>query len=271
MNPYRVARQIIQSFVRRRVLIVLMTLVVFTGPLQAQDTKTDAQKVLKAMSDYIAAQKNFLITFDSDVEVITPEVQKIQFTSSGEALLSRPDKLHAQRTGGYSDLEVVFDGAIFSVYGKHMNAFAQMDFPGSVDQLVKRFKYDTSFSLPGADFLFSDIYDELMSDVIDAKYVGLGIVDGVECDQVAFRTRNKDWQLWVETGDRPIPRKYVITSKAVAAAPQYTIRIKQWQSNPRFAEDEFIFKAPPGAAKLDFTELTNLNEIPISPEEEGTK
>jgi hypothetical protein len=43
----------------------------------------DANEILKAMSQYLANQKNVSASFDSDVEVITPQVRKIQFASSG--------------------------------------------------------------------------------------------------------------------------------------------------------------------------------------------
>src|SRR5712692_6349346 len=56
-----------------------------------------ADKILKAMSDYVTSQKTLSVTYDSDVEVITPALQKIQFTSSGQVQLSRPDKLRAAR------------------------------------------------------------------------------------------------------------------------------------------------------------------------------
>jgi hypothetical protein len=56
------------------------------------------------MSDYVSSQKTIEFTFDSDIEVITPQLEKIQFTNSAEALLSRPDKLRAHRVGGYADV-----------------------------------------------------------------------------------------------------------------------------------------------------------------------
>ena len=43
----------------------------------------DAAKVLKAMSDYTAGQKSISATFDSDIEIITPELQKIQLPVPG--------------------------------------------------------------------------------------------------------------------------------------------------------------------------------------------
>src|SRR5215213_1203562 len=79
-------------------------LVVSAGqPVQAQD----AAKVLKAMSDYTAGQKSISAAFDSDIEIITPELQKIQFASSGKLQLNRPDKLRIRRTGGYADVELI--------------------------------------------------------------------------------------------------------------------------------------------------------------------
>src|ERR1700736_2555420 len=96
----------------------------------------DAAKVLKAMTDYTAAQKSISATFDSDIEVVTPELEKVQFTSSGKLQLTRPDKLRIRRTGGYADVELVYDGKTVTIYGNNSKAYAQADLAGSIDQLV---------------------------------------------------------------------------------------------------------------------------------------
>jgi hypothetical protein len=221
-----------------------------------------SRKLLKTMSDYVASQKNITVTYDSDIEVITSELQKIQFTSSGQLQVSRPDKVHASRTGGYADVEFFFDGKTFTVYGKHLNAFAQSPSAGSIDQLVDRLRSEYSVEAPGADLLLANVYDKLIEDVIDAKHIGLGVIDGVECEHLAFRNLDVDWQVWIETGARPIPRKYVITSKAVTGAPQYTLRIKDWMTDAVTAADAFTFKSPANAKKVDFKELANVDEVP---------
>jgi hypothetical protein len=77
------------------------------GSARADD---DAAKILKSANDYMAAQKAISASFDSDIEVITPDLQKIQFASSGQIKLSRPDKLKIRRTGGYADVELTYDG-----------------------------------------------------------------------------------------------------------------------------------------------------------------
>ena len=91
----------------------------------------DAAQILKSMSDYVAGQKNISLTYDSDVEVITSEVEKIQFTSSGKVLLSRPEKVRVSRLGGYADVEIVFDGKTVSVLGKNINAYTQFESAGT--------------------------------------------------------------------------------------------------------------------------------------------
>jgi hypothetical protein len=115
---------------------------------------------------------------------------------------------------------------------------------------------------PGADILGTHIYDDLMADVIVAKHIGRGVIDGVECEHLAFRDLNVDWQLWVEVGDRPIPRKYVITSKSVGGEPQYTLRIKEWKTDAPIAADAFVFTPPAGASKVALDALVNVDEVP---------
>jgi hypothetical protein len=228
----------------------------------AQAAEDDALKILKGMSDYLASQKTISLSYDSDIEVITPEIQKIQFTSSGQVLLSRPDKLHATRTGGYSDVVLVFDGKTASVLGKNINSFVQLDAPGTVNQLVDKLRNDYSVSLPGADLLLSNAFEVLSPDVLHAAHIGQGVVNGFECEHLAFRNDDTDWQLWVQTGDAPIPRKYVITSKTEAGAPQYTLVIRDWKTDVEPGPEAFAFTAPEGAKKLDAAALAGLDEVP---------
>jgi hypothetical protein len=241
------------------IFLVLATVLVAPAA-HAQDD--DAAQILKAMSDYMGSQKSISLSFDTDIEVITPEIQKIQFASSGKVLLNRPDKLRASRTGGYADVELVFDGKTVSVLGKNLNAYAQADAPGTIDQLVDLLRNQYGLELPGADLLISNPYEALMSDVITSKHIGQGVIDDVECEHLAFRNQDTDWQLWVRTGDQPIPCKFVITSKATAAAPQYTLVIKDFKTGVELNADAFAFQPPADAKKVDFKALGDVDEVP---------
>src|SRR6266516_474274 len=210
----------------------------------------DPAKLLKAMADYTTAQKSISAAFDSDIEVVTPELEKIQFTSSGKLQLARPDKLRVSRTGGYADVQLVYDGKTVSVYGNNAKAYAQVELTGTVDQLVDLIQAKSGAAMPGTDLLLSNAYDELMSNVILASHIGQGVIDGVECEHLAFRGVDTDWQIWIESGARPVPRKYVITSKTLAGAPQYTLRIKDWKTDAGvMAEFDEIPPGTPSGAK----------------------
>jgi hypothetical protein len=241
-------------------MVVTMTMALSSAPSRAQPT--DAKGVVKAMSDFIAKQKTISITFDSDIEVITPDLQKFQFTNSGTVLMSRPDKLKATRTGGYSHVELVFDGKAATILNTDANVYTRLDAAGSVDQLIERLRADHAVTAPGADLLLANVYDELMEDVYDAKHIGIGVIDGVECAHLAFRTPEVDWQIWIETGARPIPRKYVITSKTVTGAPQYTLRIKDWKTDAQISADSFTFTPPQETKQVAAKEFPRADEVP---------
>ena len=228
-------------------------------PAAAQDD--GAGRILKAMSDYLAGQKSISLTFDSDIEVMTENFQKIQFTSSGQVQLSRPNMVRAARAGGYTDVELSFDGKTVTVLGKHINAYAQADAPGSVDGLIHRLRDEFSIAMPGADLLLNDVFGALTAETVEGKHIGQGVIDGVECEHLAFRNEETDWQIWVEIGPRPIPRKYVITSKTVTGAPQYTVRVKDLKTDA-LAADVFAFKPPAGAKKVELSALDDVDEIP---------
>jgi len=241
-------------------MVVATALVLAAPGTQAQEK--DAKVILRAMADYVASQKTLELSFDSDIEVITPELEKIQFTNSGDALLSRPDKLRAHRVSGHTEVLMVFDGKMVSILGKNLNGYAQFEAPGTVDQLIAALRAGHGIALPGADLLLSNSYEVLVAGVREAKHIGRGIIDGVECEHLAFRNFDTDWQLWVEVGLRPIPRKLVITSKTLNNAPQYSIRIKSWKTDIEPAQDAFVMVPPAGTKKLKPEDLLGLDELP---------
>ena len=253
----------IRALIRSSVTVASVAMLVVSAGQTAQ--AQDAAKVLKAMSDYTAGQNSISATFDSDIEVITPDLQKIQFTSSGQLKLSRPDKLRIRRTGGYADVEMVYDGKTLSLYGNNAKSYVQADAPGTVDQLIDTLQAKAGAAMPGTDLLLSKSYDELMTGVTDSKHIGQGVVDGVECEHLAFRGADTDWQIWIETGARPVPRKYVITSKTLAGAPQYTLRIKDWKTDAIADADAFVFKPPADTTKvaLGSSVMMEFDELPL--------
>jgi hypothetical protein len=221
----------------------------------------EAKELVKAMSTYMAGQKALSFEYDANLEVVTRDKQKLALASSGTVALSRPDKIRATRAGGFLNTETVFDGKTLTLLGKNKNIYTQVDIPGSIDHLVDELKDKYKRPLPAADLLLTNSYDELMAGVIDVKDLGSGVIGGTECDHLALRKKEVDLQIWIAQGDRPYPCRYVITSKLVANAPQYSIQIRNWKTGDDSAADAFSFKAPPGAKQLDLKDLQKMKDM----------
>jgi hypothetical protein len=88
------------------------------------------------------------------------------------------------------------------------------------------------------------------------------IIGGVECDHLAFRTKEVDWQIWIAQGDRPRPCRYVITSTQIAGAPQYTVDITSWKTGTAVAAERFTPTIPADAKKLNPGDLKDFDDLP---------
>ena len=240
-----------------------LTLMLALGPPSgAKADAAAAKSLLKAMSDYLAAQKTTSYSYDSNLEIVTKDQQRLALASSGNVILNRPDKIRVTRTGGFADVEAIFDGKTLTLLGKNANSYGQVDIPGTIDHLVDELRGKYKRPVPGADLLLSNFYDELMPLVVDAKDLGSGVIGGVECDHLAFRTKEVDWQIWIAQGSKPYPCRYVITSKRIAGGPQYSIQIRDWKSGIEVASDDFSFKNATNAKKLDLKDLPDTDELP---------
>jgi hypothetical protein len=230
-------------------------------PQSAKADEAAAKNLVKAMSDYMTAQKAVSFSYDSNLEIVTKDGQKLALASSGAVVLNRPDKVRVTRNGGFANAEAVFDGKTLTLLGKNANVYGQVEVTGPIDHLIDELRDKFHRPLPGADLLQSNLYDELMSSVIDAKDLGSGVIAGAECDHVAFRTKEVDWQMWIAQGGHPYPCRYVITSKLVDNGPQYSIQIRDWKTGNEVASDDFSFNNSTNAKKMELKDL-DTDELP---------
>ena len=223
----------------------------------------EAKRLLKAMSDYQAAQKAISFDYNAALEVVTNDSQKLALASSGTVTLNRPDKIRATRAGGFVDVETLFDGKTLTLLGKNANKYTQVEVPGTIEHLIDELKNKYDRPLPAADLLMSNSYEELMQDVYDSKDLGSGVINGAECDFLAFRKDEVDFQIWIAQGDKPHPCKYVVTSRLVADGLQYGVEISNWKTGDEVAKDDFALHNTSNAEKIDLKALQdNMSELP---------
>jgi hypothetical protein len=240
----------------------MAAMVGMAGMAEGQADEAQAKSLFKAMSDYLAAQKAISFEYDTSLEIVTKDNQRLALASSGTVTLNRPDKIRATRWGGFANVESVFDGKVLSLLGKNAHLYFQVEVPGTIDHLVDELRDKYHWPLPAADMLMSNVYDQLMPLVVNVKDLGSGVIRGLECDHLAFRTEEVDWQIWIAQGQRPLPCRYVITSKKVAGWPEYSIDFGAWKTGADVASDDFSFKAPVGAKKLETSEIPDFDELP---------
>ncbi len=189
--------------VRRRALwtgAVMCALLLSTGSTRADDDN-GIKELVKSMSDYLAAQKSISFDMQSTLDVVTTDGQRLGIASSGAVELNRPDKIRAERKGGFADVEVVFDGKTLTILGKNLNAYTQIPLAGGIDELVAELRDKHGRPLPAADLLMGDSYKHIMADVTDVKYLGPGVILGQLCEHVALRADDVDLQLWIAEGE----------------------------------------------------------------------
>jgi hypothetical protein len=255
MNAYK--------FYKKVLAMMALSLIILCGTsVGVRADEKDAKNLLKAMSNYMAAQKAISFAYDATLEVVTKEEQKLALASSGTVTLNRPDKILVKRSGGFADVEMSFDGKTLTLLGKNLNLYTQLDVPGTLDHLVDELKDTYNRPLPAADLLLSNTYDALIHDVVDVKDLGSGVIGGVECDYLAFRTKDVDWQIWIAQGKHPYPYRYVITSKLISGGPQYTIQTRDWKTGGDLSATDFRFKNPTKAKKVDLKDLKGANDLP---------
>lgn len=214
-----------------------------------------AQKLLQASMAYLASQKQFSADTRSSIEMVLASGQKLQFESTVTMSLQRPNKLLAKRVGDLIDQVFYYDGKSLTLYNPSQGYYAAVPAPGTLEEMLDFAREKLNIVAPGGDFLYRNAYEILMQDVTDGFVVGKGVVDGARCVHLAFRAPHVDWQIWIQEGQQPLPRKIVITTRDIVNAPQFSVVITKWNLAPALKEGLFNFKPPKDARRVDFLPL----------------
>jgi len=71
-----------------------------------------------------------------------------------------------------------------------------------------------------------------------------------------------DWQIWISKGANPLPLKYVITTKWVTGAPQYSLRLSNWKTGG-VDDAQFKFTPPADARKVEQVHADAIGELSL--------
>ncbi len=224
----------------------------WTASAQPAGVEAKADAELRSMTRYIAGLKQFSVKTENTLEMVTTDGQKIQFSAPATLTVSRPDKLRAERHGDIVNQAFYYDGKSLTLYNPDSKHYATVPAPATIDAMLEFARTQLDVIAPGADLIDTRAYEQLMQGVAAGTYLGLAVIAGHRCHHLAYRGAEVDWQIWVREGKQPVPCRYVITSKAVAGAPQFSVQFVGWDSVPKVSAAKFRFIPPAGARTVGF-------------------
>ena len=217
------------------------------------DPRADA--LLRSMSEYLAAEKHFMLRAELDFDEVLPTGQKVQYSAVESVAVRRPDRVYAEYDGDLGANRLWYDGDRITMLDGDANVYASTKVPGRIDAALDRLLAEHGFSPPLSDLLYSKPYDVLRPRMQFGLYLGLHTVDGVRCHHLAFVDKSIDWQVWIEDGPQIVPRKVVITYTSVSGAPQFTAKLTDWDFGSRPADVAFKPMLPGDAVEIDFVDV----------------
>jgi len=121
-----------------------------------------------------------------------------------------------------------------------------------VDGLLTLLAEKYGMVAPLSDFLVSDPCAALLDNVQVGDDLGEHLAAGKACEHLAFTQKDVDWQLWIENGKSPLPRKLVINDKEKMGWPQYSATLTKFDLHPKLPAGLFTFKPAKDARQIDF-------------------
>jgi hypothetical protein len=220
----------------------------------AQTVTTEADRALHEMSDYVASLDAFEVDTAGSLEVVLKDGQKLSFPFASKTRVRRPDKLRSDRKGEKTALHFYYDGQTFTLFGEKANMYAQKEAPPTIEEAIDVAREELDIEAPGADLIGNDVYAALTEDVVSGFIVGDASCDGTPCRHLAFRGNEVDWQIWIDTGAEPLPRRLIITSKKEKGSPEFAVEL-DWDTDVKLADNVFEFTPPEDARRIDFLPL----------------
>jgi hypothetical protein len=217
---------------------------------------------LKRMSTALGAAKSFSFRTSSTVEVPAKTGQFITLFASSEITLERPNKLRVRVTGEVPNFEFAYDGSTIAAFAANNNVYSISKAPDTIDAMIPFVQKETGIHFASSYVLFSDAYAVLTKGLTSAVLVGSDTVQGDPCYHLAFRAPGVNWEIWIESGARALPRRLVITYTDVTNFPRFLIEFSHWNLHPWLTDGAFVFKKPAGAKEIAFLPQLRAKTVP---------
>jgi hypothetical protein len=208
-----------------------------------------AVKALDDMSAYLRTVKTFEVEALTATDDVLDDGQTDQSTGRTIIVAQMPNRLFAETTSDRMSRTYVYDGKTFTLSARRAGYYATVPAPPTVRELadVLSDKYD--LEIPLADLFLWGAPGWSHGELTSAIDLGPAVIDGTTCQHYAFRQAGLDWQVWIQKGDFPLPRKLVITTTDDEARPRHAA-VYRWNLAPSVNDAAFAFTPPKGANRI---------------------
>ena len=225
---------------------------------QAADAKAasstvdpDAVDAVRKMGAYLRSLKVFQVHGDVTHDDVLEDGLTVQSNSKVDMLALKPDRMRVEVVGDDKQRLYLYDGKTFTAWGKLTNYYATVPAPPTIPELFQQVQEKFDIELPLIDLFKWGTNEDDINKIETAIDAGPTTVEGVTCEQYVFHQEGVDWQIWIQLGDYPLPRRLVITTLTDEAMPQHSITLA-WNLAPSFNEAAFVFDPPPDAKRILF-------------------
>ena len=214
-----------------------------------------ADELMKKMSALLAGTKRFTLEAEESFDAEFAQAYRVELSNVRTLTLERPSHFASTAVGDTAHRASWYDGKTLTVLSRKANAYAVLEMPGTIDAVLDKLAADYAVFLPLSDLLYADPYPTLMADVLYGKYLGVHQAAGVPCHHLSFGQDGVEWQIWIDSGAQPLPRKLAIAYWDQPGVPQYQATFRKWTLEPKIAPGQFAFKAPSGAKQVGLEQL----------------
>jgi hypothetical protein len=227
-------------------------------PGSAADTAAaidpDAMSALDSMGAYLRTLHAFQVRAEITSEEVLLDGQKVQFANVADMVAMKPDRLRLSMTSDRKERLFLYDGKDFTLFAPRKNFYATVPAPPTIRELVDRLDDQYGIDMPFVDLFRWGTPESSSKDITAAADIGPGVIDGITCGHYAFRQPGLDWQVWIQEGDFPLPRKLVLTTLTDEARPQY-VATYTWNLAPSVDSGAFAFVPPKDAKKIALVDV----------------
>ena len=232
--------------------------VTIATPVAAQHASPGVQKsavdAAARMGEYLRSLKSFEVTSDVTLSAIE-EGQKAQTQMNVTYKVRRPDAFVIDAVSDRKSRRFIYDGRSFTVFAPKVGYFATVSAPATINQTAEVIYQTYGVALPLADLFYWGEGAPPADGVTTAQKVGAERIGGVETDHYRFGNAEISWQIWIERGSRPAPRRVVIETLGDPAKPTYDARLT-WNADPSFAADTFTFTPAKDAKPIELARVS---------------